>query len=111
MESSKILIVDDSTATRDYLGELVQIIGYRAQAVDKKTEFMATLHGYKPDLLLLGSSNHLGQARAFAEVLKREKKGTPILLIRDGSVTREEREEIPQSANISFLHGDLIPLT
>ena len=106
MESNKILIVDDSTATRHYIGELVQIIGYHAHPVDKKTEFMATLHGYKPDLLLLGSSNHLGQVKAFAEVLKREKKGIPILLIRDGSLTREEREKIPQSANISVLHSD-----
>jgi two-component system response regulator AtoC len=105
MESIKILIVEDSPATRDYLSELVQIIGYRAHAVDEKTEFMATLHAYNPDLLLLGSSNHVGHLRAFADVLEREKRGTPILFVRDGSVTLEG-EKIPETANISCLPRD-----
>lgn len=95
MEPIKILIVDDSGATRDYLTELVQIMGYHAHTVEEKTEFIAALHRYKPDLLLLGSSNHIGHARAFAEVVEREKRGTPLLFIGDGSFTHP---------NISSLH-------
>ena len=98
MESIKILIVEDSTATRDYLLELVQIIGYHAHAVQEKTEFVASLHRHNPDLLLLGSSNHVGHIRAFAEVLEREKKGTPILFIGDGdgSLTHSNISSLPR---------------
>jgi two-component system response regulator AtoC len=102
MESIKILIVDDSTAGRDYLTELVQIMGYHAHAVEEKTEFMAALHGYNPNLLLLGSSNQPPHLRAFAEVLEREKKGTPILYVQDSSLPFEG-EKIPETANISYL--------
>ena len=105
MESIRILIVDDSTATRDYLSELVQIMGYHAHAIEEKTEFVATLHRYNPNLLLLGSSNHVGHLRAFAGVVKREKKGTPILFIRDDSRI-PEGEEMPESDNISVLRSD-----
>ena len=37
MEPIKILIVDNSGATRDYLTELVQIMGYHAHSVEEKT--------------------------------------------------------------------------
>ncbi len=96
MESIKILIVDDSSTTRDYLTELVQIIGYHAHAVEEKTEFMSALHRYNPDLLLLGSSNHVGHVRALAEVVEREKKGTPILFIGDGSLTHSNISSLPR---------------
>jgi two-component system response regulator AtoC len=105
MESMNILIVEDSAATRDYLTELVQIMGYHAHAVQDKTKFVSSLHRYNPGLLLLGSSNHVGHIKAFAEVLEREKKGTPILFIRNGSLTLE-REKIPETANISSLPRD-----
>lgn len=105
MESIKILIVEDSSAMRDYFTQLVQIIGYQANAVKEKTQFMAALHGYNPDLLLLGSSNNAGHIRAFAEVVGREKRGTPILFIRGGSITLKE-ENIPWTANISSLPRD-----
>ena len=105
MELIKILIVEDSTATCDYLTELVQIIGYHAHAVQEKTEFVASLQSYNPNLLLLGSSNHAGQVRAFAKILEREKKGTPILFVRDGSLT-PEGGKIPETANISSLPRD-----
>jgi two-component system response regulator AtoC len=100
MESIKILIVEDVTATRDYLSELVQIIGYQAHAIEQKTQFVAALHHYNPDLLLLGSSYHVGHIRAFAEVVEREKRGTPILFFRDGSPTHGQ-EKLPEGAKIS----------
>jgi DNA-binding NtrC family response regulator len=97
MESIKILVIDDSSATRDYLTELVRIIGYHAHAVEEKTEFIAALHRYNPDLLLFGSTNNVGQVRAFAEVVDREKKGIPLLFIGDSSL---------RHPNISSLPGD-----
>jgi len=102
MESIKILIVDDYSATRDYLAELVKITGHHSLAVEKKTEFVAALHRYNPDLLLLGSSNHVGQVRAFAEVVEREKKGTPVVFIQDGSF-KLEGEKIPWTHNVFSL--------
>ena len=105
MKSIKVLIVEGSCATRDYLTELVQIMGYDAHAVEKKAEFVPALHGYNPDLLLLGSSNHAGHVRALAEVVEREKKGTPILFIRDGSPA-SQGEKIAETANIPSLAPD-----
>ena len=55
MELRKILIVEDSSPTREYLTELVQILGFRAHAVMQKTDFLADLNKVNPDLLLLGS--------------------------------------------------------
>ena len=101
MVSTRILIVEDSVAKRNYLTELVQIMGYHAHAVEEKTKFMAALHHYKPDLLLLGSNSHAGHLRAFADVVEREKMGTPILFIQNSPLTLET-EKIPQTANISI---------
>ena len=89
----KILIVEDGAANRDYLTELIQIMGYQVNAVEKKSEFVTALHSYAPDLLLLGSSYNSGQVKAFVEVLEREKPGTPVLCIQDGS--RAERWKQP----------------
>lgn len=105
MELTRVLIVENSPAICDYLTELVQIIGYHAHAVKEKTQFMTALHTYNPDLLLLGSSNQVGQIRAFAEVVEREKKGTPILFIRDGSRS-VGWEKFPETPNISSLPKD-----
>ncbi len=102
MEPTKILIVDDSRATRDYLTELVQIIGCHAHPVEEKTAFIEVLHRYNPDLVLLGSSNHVGHVRAFVEVVQREKRGTPLLFIGDGSLILDGKR-ISEAANISSL--------
>jgi two-component system response regulator AtoC len=102
MDPIKILIVDDASATRDYLSELVQIIGYQAKVIEHKTQFVSTLHTYSPDLLLLGSSCHAWHVRAFAEVVEREKKGTPILFVRDG-VPGHGGENLAESSNVSSL--------
>ena len=102
MESIKVLIVEDSPATRDYLTELVAIIGYQAHAVKAKNEFVEAFHRYVPDLLLLGSSHHAGHVRAFAEVVERERSGTPILFIGDGSITLGD-QGFPETARISSI--------
>jgi DNA-binding NtrC family response regulator len=102
MESIKVLIVEDSPATRDYLTELVTIIGYQAHAVKAKNEFVEAFHRYVPDILLLGSSHHAGHVRAFAEVVGRERSGTPILFIGDGSITLGD-QGFPETARISSI--------
>ncbi len=102
MASIKVFVVEDTSGMRDYLTELVQIVGYRAQALEEKTEFLAELHRQQPDLVLLGASNHSGQIRALTEVIEREKSGMPILIIRDGA-GKEEAETVPDSANLAYL--------
>jgi two-component system response regulator AtoC len=102
MESIKILVVEDAPGTRDYLTELVQIIGYQAHAVKAKAKFVSAFRRYSPDMLLLGSSHHVGHVRAFVEVVEGERSGTPILFIRDGS-SPLRGEDFPETANIAFL--------
>ncbi|MBW2173747.1 MAG: response regulator, partial [Deltaproteobacteria bacterium] len=90
MDAMKVLIVEKAPAMRDYLGELVQIIGYQAHAVGAEKQFVDAFHRFDPDVVLLGSSHHLGHIRAFAEVVEGERSGTPILYIRDGSSTEKD---------------------
>ncbi len=85
MELRKILIVEDSPPTREYLTELVQILGFRAHAVMQKTNFLADLNQENPDLLLLGSCNNPGQVKAFTKVVELERRSMPIIFIRDGT--------------------------
>jgi two-component system response regulator AtoC len=89
---------------RDYLTELVRIIGYHAHILVEKGEFLSELHRHNPDLLLLGPSNYAGHIRAVAEVVERQKSGTPILAILD-DVGTVEQGKIPRSANLSCLSG------
>lgn len=105
MESIKVVVLEDSPTIRDYLTGLVQMIGYEACPVNKKTELMAELDQHNPDLLLLGPSNQPWEIKAVAERVQRKKKATPILSIRDRSSSLE-LEAIPEIANISFLPKD-----
>ncbi|NVM21510.1 MAG: sigma-54-dependent Fis family transcriptional regulator [Desulfobacterales bacterium] len=108
MESIKILVVEDSASKRDYLTELVRTIGYQAHAVKEKTQFIADLRRHAPDILLLGSSNHLWQRRAFAEVVEREKRGIPILIVQ-GDTNGSKGEEVRVAADTSSLPTDFSP--
>jgi len=85
MQTTKILIVEDSQPTREYLTELVQILGFQAHPVMQKTHFLAELNRHNPDLLLLGSCTNPGQMRAFAKVVELEKNCLPIIYIKDES--------------------------
>ena len=85
MELRKILIVEDSHPTREYLTELVQILGFQAHPVMQKTHFLVDLNRHNPDLLLLGSCTNPGQMKAFAKVVELEKNCLPIIYITDGS--------------------------
>jgi FixJ family two-component response regulator len=73
MELRKILIVEDSNPTREYLTELVQILGFQAHPVMQKADFLPDLNLHNPDLLLLGSCYSPGQVKAFAKVVELEK--------------------------------------
>ena len=83
MELTKILIVEDSLPRRDYLTELVQILGFHAHPVLQKTEFMRDLNKQNPDLVLLGPCANPCQLRAFAKVVEVDK--IPIIYIMDGA--------------------------
>jgi DNA-binding NtrC family response regulator len=85
MEPRKILIVEDLHPTREYLTELVQILGFQAHAVTRKTDFLADLNQEDPDLLLLGSCTNPDQLKAFAKVVELEKGCLPIVYIADGT--------------------------
>ena len=84
MELTRILIVEDSHPTREYLTELVQILGFQAHPVMQKTHFLTDLNRHNPDLLLLGSCTSPGQMKAFAKVVELEKNCLPIIYITDG---------------------------
>jgi len=89
MQGTKILIVEDSQPTREYLTELVQILGFQAHPVREKTHFLTDLNRHNPDLLLLGSCPSVGQMKAFAKVVEVEKNCLPIIYILDGSAGDE----------------------
>ena len=93
MELTKILIVEDSQSTRDYLTELVQILGFQAHPVMQKTHFLTDLNRHNPDVLLLGSCSNPGQMRAFAKVVELEKNYLPIIYIADRSDGDERKLE------------------
>jgi two-component system, NtrC family, response regulator AtoC len=84
MEPTKVLIVEESSAAREFLTELVQLLGFRACPLEKKTDFLTDLQALNPDLLLLGNCKNLGQLKAFALVLQRERESMPIVYISDG---------------------------
>ncbi len=75
MQTTRVLIVEESRASREFLTELVQLLGFSAHPLRKKTDFLIDLRALNPDLLLLGTCKHSGQLKALAEVLHREKKG------------------------------------
>ena len=102
MEPRKILIVDDSHSTREYLTELIQILGFQAHAVMQKTDFLTDLNQHSPDLLLLGPCTKPGQAKAFTNVVKLEKECLPIIYIVDGT-PESQPKSIPIEENICCL--------
>ena len=81
MEPIKVLVVEETQGQRDYLSEILKIIGHQAECLVEKREFLTKFHQYDPDVVVLGPSNHAGHARAFAEVVYQEKARTPILCI------------------------------
>jgi DNA-binding NtrC family response regulator len=83
MELTRVLIVEESNATREFLTELVQLLGFHAHPVERKTEFLTHLHTLNPDLLLLGTCRNPAQLKAVAQVLHREKEGMPVVYISD----------------------------
>jgi DNA-binding NtrC family response regulator len=102
MQPRKILIVEDSHPTREYLTELVQILGFQAHPVMQKTDFLSDFNLHNPDLLLLGSCSNPGQVKAFARVVELEKNCLPIIYIIDGSVETNP-DSMPSGDNICCL--------
>jgi two-component system response regulator AtoC len=110
MELTKILIVEDSQPVREYLTELVQILGFEAHAVRQKTNFLTDLNLYDPDLLLRGSCSNPGQMKAFAKVVELEKNRLPIIFIADGSDGGEmELENLLPGENTCCLQASFNP--
>jgi two-component system response regulator AtoC len=110
MQASKILIVEEAQPTRDYLTELVQILGFQAHAVREKTQFLADLNQHNPDLLLLGSCPNPGQMKAFIKVIELEKNCLPIICVTDGYEGDEtELEELLSDENICYLPESFNP--
>jgi len=110
MQATKILIVEDSHPTREYLTELVQILGFRAHAVRQKTQFLTDLNLHNPDLLLLGSCPNPGQMKAFIKVVELEKNCLPIICVTDGSDGDEMGfERLPSGDNICYLQESFSP--
>jgi len=102
MELRKILIVEDFHTTREYLTELVQILGFQAHAVMQKADFLPDFNRHNPDVLLLGSCYSPGQVKAFAKVVELEQKCVPIIYITNGS-DQMKPDCIPPGDNICCL--------
>jgi len=110
MQPTKILIVEDSQSSREYLTELVQILGFQAHAVEQKTKFLTDLNLHNPDLLLLGSCPNPGQMKAFIKVVELEKNCLPIICVTDGSDGDEvELEKLLAGENICYLPESFSP--
>jgi len=108
MKLRKILIVEDSLPKREYLAELVQILGFHAHPVVQKTDFLGDLNQQNPDVVLLGSCTNPGQVKAFAKVVGVEKKRIPIIYIMDG-VHSVNPEKILPTANFCCLPRSFNP--
>jgi two-component system response regulator AtoC len=110
VELTKILIVEDSQPVREYLTELVQILGFQAHAVMQKVDFLPDFNRHNPDVLLLGSCSNPGQMKAFAKVVELEKNRLPIICIADGSDGNEmQLEGLPSGDNICYLPESFNP--
>ena len=66
MQTTKVLIIEDSRASRVFLSELAQLVGFSAHAVQKKTHFLTDIHAVHPDLLLQGLSDLQGSSKFVA---------------------------------------------
>jgi len=108
MELRKILIVEDSHRTREYLTELVQILGFQAHPGKQKADVLPDFNRHKPDVLLLGSCYSPGQVKAFAKVVELEQKCLPIIYISYGS-DEMEPDNIPLGDNICCLPRSFNP--
>jgi DNA-binding NtrC family response regulator len=108
MEPRKILIVEDSQPTREYLSELVQILGFQTHTVMQKADFLPDFNRNNPDVLLLGSCYSPGQVKAFAKVVELQQKCLPIIYIKNNS-DQGEPDTIPLGDNISCLPKSFNP--
>jgi len=110
MELTKILVVADSQPFREYLTELVQIIGFQAHAVRHKTNFLTDLNLHKPDLILLSSCTNPGQIKAITKVVELERNRLPIIYIADRSDGDEmEINGLSYGEHICCLQPDFSP--
>ena len=91
MEPKKILIVEDAPTTRDYLAQLIEIMGFQPHALQRKTDLLDDVCHQNPDLVLLGSCNDTEEVKYFVKIVREKKNGIPILVIRDGGNTPRER--------------------
>jgi two-component system response regulator AtoC len=105
MELTRVLIVEESHATREFLTELVQLLGFHAHPVRRKTEFLTHLHTLNPDLLLLGTCRNSAQLEAVVQVLHREKEGMPVVCISDSA------EPIPAEKALALENSRWLPKT
>ena len=92
MEPKKILIVEDAPATRDHLAQLVEIMGFQTHVLQRKTDLLDNVCHQNPDLLLLGSCNDTEEVKDFVKIVRENKNGIPVLVIRDGGNTARLRE-------------------
>jgi CheY-like chemotaxis protein len=66
MQTTEVLIIEDSRASRVFLSELVQLLGFFAHAVQKKTHCLTDLDAINPDLLSQGLSDLEGSSKFVA---------------------------------------------
>ena len=66
MQTAEVLVIEDSRASRVFLTEVVQLLGFSAHAVQKKTHCLTDLHAVNLDPLLQGLSDFRGSSKFVA---------------------------------------------
>ena len=69
MEPKKILIVEHCPSTRDYLTQLIELMGFQPHALKKKTDLFDDLRQQNPDVVLMGSCNDIDEVKNFAKII------------------------------------------
>ena len=102
MDAIRVLVFEESQSICDYLADLVEIIGCNLHILKEEKDFLSEFHRRQPDLILLGPTNQWEGVQAFSEVLDKENKKTPILVIKDGNGDRPDEKYCDRN-NICFL--------
>ena len=108
MESKKVLILEDLPHRREYITNLVQLIGFEAYPIQRGTDFLKDVHRQAPDLVLLNSFNNTGQLKAIAKIIESRKNKLPVLMI-DHDNSLRDGAEICKNLNFATLPSTFKP--
>src|SRR5947207_1562127 len=79
----RVLIVEDDSTTRDFLGDLLDAEGFETRQAGDGREALAILGGFRPDLILLDLALPVMDGRALLDELGRSERlaGIPTVVM------------------------------